>query len=152
MTLPMIRSAEELAELVEELGFLPFFGNDIPGFSLKDCTPKDMWFVEGVRGPWEWREDIAAGGKMVYAKLFRGKAGFVSMKWYPDLVNYRRNGYDFDALYEDGLASRKNKYVMDVMLQLDNVHHALMDINFNMTDAFHVKQEQHVMMEKLFNV
>lgn len=121
MTLPMIRSAAELAELVEEIGFLPFFGSEIPGFSLKDCTPKDMWFVEGVKGPWEWREEIASGGRIAYGKLFRGKAGFVSMKWYPDLANYRRNGYDFDALYDDGLASRKSKCVMDMMYEYEGL-------------------------------
>ena len=28
--------------------------------------------------------------------------GFISKKWLPVFANYRRDGYDFDALYEDG--------------------------------------------------
>ena len=92
-----IRSAKELSELVQEIGFLPFFPNEISGYSLKEQTPSNLWFVEGVEGPWEWREQVAAEGKIAYAKLFRGKAGFVSMDWYPDLANYRRDGYDFEA-------------------------------------------------------
>ena len=111
-----IRSAKELSELVQEIGFLPFFPHEISGYSLKEYTPSNLWFVEGVEGPWEWREQVAAEGKIAYAKLFRGKAGFVSMDWYPDLANYRRDGYDFDALYEDGLASRKCKFIMDAVM------------------------------------
>ncbi len=30
---------------------------------------------------------------------------YVSAKWFPDFANYRRDGYDFDARFEDGLAS-----------------------------------------------
>jgi hypothetical protein len=41
----------------------------------------------------------------------------VSREWYPDLANYRRDGYDFDARYEDGLASHKEKCIMDVLLR-----------------------------------
>ena len=48
-------------------------------------------------------------GVVAYGKLFAKKAGLVSREWYPGLANYRRNGYDSDARYEDGLAShRKN--------------------------------------------
>jgi len=54
---------------------------------------------------------------VAYGKLFSKKAGLVSREWYPDLANYRRNGYDFDARYEDGLASYREKSVMDVLLQ-----------------------------------
>lgn len=115
MRLPKISNAEELADLVDEIGLLPFFRCDISGFSLEECTPLEYWFVDGVEGPWQWREKIAVGGKIAYAKLFNKKAGFVSMKYYSDLCNYRRDGYDFDARYEDGLATQKCKRIVDAI-------------------------------------
>ena len=45
--------------------------------------------------------------------MFRGKAGFVSREWLPDLANYRRDGYDFEGFYEDGHANYKDKDVYD---------------------------------------
>ena len=117
MKLPVIKSAGELAALVREIGYLPRFRCEIAGFSLEDCTPAGSWFVKGVEGPWEWREEIAAGGEIAYAKLFNKKAGFISREWYPDFANYRRDGYDFDARYDDGLASMASKRIMDVLLE-----------------------------------
>ena len=61
--------------------------------------------------------DVARRGVVAYGKLFSRKAGLVSREWYPDLANYRRNGYDFDARYEEGLASHREKCVMDILLR-----------------------------------
>jgi len=105
MKLPMIRNAAEMEQLINEVGFLPYFKSEIQGFSLEDCTPLELWFVDGVEGPWEWREKIVEKGDIAYGKLFNKKTGFVSKNWYTDLVNYRRDGYDFDAHYDDGLSS-----------------------------------------------
>lgn len=33
-------------------------------------------------------------------------------KWLPVFANYRRDGYDFDALYDDGKAPNKHKKIM----------------------------------------
>jgi len=100
-----ITNEKELSTLVDELGFLPFFKNDIVGFSVAEYTPRELWFTD-LDGPWEWK-GIAAK-QCLYGKLFCGKAGFVSREWMPDLINYRRDGYDFDARYDDGLSSRKD--------------------------------------------
>ena len=117
MPQPRIHNAMELEALVQQMGFLPFFFYAIPNFSIEEFTPSRYWFVEGVEGPWEWRIELARRGVVAYGKLFAKKAGLVSREWYPDLANYRRNGYDFDARYEDGLASHKEKRVMDVLLR-----------------------------------
>lgn len=37
-----IRSEKELAELVNEVGFLPFFKNTVEGFSIEECTPSEL--------------------------------------------------------------------------------------------------------------
>ena len=110
-----IDSAQALAERVEELGFLPFFRNEIPGFSIEEHTPARLWFSPTEDGPWEWKGPMASNGRCVYGKFFKGRAGFVSLDRFPDFANYRRDGYDFDALYEDGFASRKDKEVLDVL-------------------------------------
>lgn len=117
MKLGKVTNPLELEALVDEFGFLPFFRCEIPGFSVEECTPAGYWFVNGVDGPWEWKGTIAERGEVAYGKLFNRKAGFVSKQWYPDLVNYRRDGYDFDARYADGLASRKCKIIIDLLTE-----------------------------------
>lgn len=117
MPQPRIHNAIELEMLVQEMGFLPLFACSISNFSVEEFTPSRYWFVDGVEGPWEWRMELARRGVVAYGKLFSKKVGLVSREWYPDLANYRRNGYDFDARYEDGLASYRGKRIMDVLLQ-----------------------------------
>lgn len=100
--LPLIRSAEELTDLVNSLGFLPFFRSAVPGFSIEECTPADLWFETDVEGPWEWKGPVISRGRCLYGKLFQGKAGYVSEDWVPELVNLRRRGADFYELYDAG--------------------------------------------------
>ncbi|MBO4562320.1 MAG: hypothetical protein J5772_01770 [Clostridia bacterium] len=96
--IPMISTKEQLEDAVNALGFLPFFSSGIPGFSLRDHIDPAVWFVDGVDGPWEWKADAG-----VYGKLLRGKAVFMTPEWYGILACYRRDGYDFEGMYEDGL-------------------------------------------------
>ena len=117
MLKPEITSAMELEALVQQMGFLSFFLCPLPNFSIEEFTPSRYWFVEGVEGPWEWRMELARRGVVAYGKLFSKKAGLVSREWHPDLANYRRNGYDFDSRYEEGLASYREKRIMDVLLR-----------------------------------
>ena len=117
MSKPRIHSAMEMEALVQQMGFLPFFACSVPNFSIEEFTPSRYWFVEGVDGPWEWRMEVARRGMVAYGKLFSKKAGLVSREWYPDLANYRRIGYDFDSRYEEGLASYREKCIMDVLLR-----------------------------------
>lgn len=115
MRIDRIDSLQALAERVEELGFLPFFRNEIPGFSIEEHTPARFWFSETEDGPWEWKGPVASNGRCVYGKFFKGRAGFISLRWFPAFANYRRGGYDFDALYEDGFAAHKDKAVYDAL-------------------------------------
>lgn len=115
-----VKSSEELSDLIRELGFLPLFKNHVKGFSVEELTAADSWWSDRPEeDPWEWREVIAAEGKIAYGKLFGNRAGFVSKEWYPYLASYRRDGYDFDSRYEDGLASYKAKRIIEV-LSLNN--------------------------------
>lgn len=112
-----MNSPEAIAATVARLGFLPFFENEIPGFSIAEHTPPALWFSDTAEGPWEWKGPVARSGACVYGKFFGGRAGFISMDWFPVFANYRRNGYDFDALYDDGFASHKDKQIYDVLAE-----------------------------------
>lgn len=110
-----ITSWTTLERAAEDYGLLPFFDCGA-GLSVQELTPERYWFAGEVEGPWEWRMEVARRGTVAYGKLFNKKAGLVSREWYPDLANYRRRGYDFDARYEDGLADHREKCIMDVLL------------------------------------
>ena len=56
---------------------------------------------------------IAKKHDVLYGKFFAKKAGFISKKWLPVFANYRRDGYDFDALFEDEKAPSKHKNILD---------------------------------------
>lgn len=115
MNIGELTTALDLAEAVEAMGFLPFFKNAVAGFSVDEHTPRNLWFVAGVDGPWEWKGPAVRTGKCAYGKFFRGKAGYIGLDWLPDFINYRRNGYDYDALYDDGLMPHSDKQIMDVL-------------------------------------
>ena len=107
--------AEELTSLVHTIGFLPLFSNDIPGFSVEERVPAYVWWTgDEATDPWEWRMILARDPDIAYGKFFNKAAGFVSKSFFPTFSNYRRNGYDFDALFEDELASYRAKKIMDV--------------------------------------
>lgn len=109
-----IHTVEEAVEYINRIGFLPLFKNEIPGFSLEERTVPEFWWCDdAVRNPWLWCAVIARQHDIIYGKSFNKKAGFISKKWVPVFANYRRNGYDFDALYEDGMAQNKYKKIMD---------------------------------------
>ena len=112
-----LRCKEDIIRLVDEIGFLPFFSNDISGFSIEEHTPRELWFSDTADGPWEWKGPIARNGNCLYGKFFGNKAGFISLEWFPDFANYRRNGYDFDSKYDEGLAQTKDKNVYAIIAE-----------------------------------
>lgn len=110
-----IHTVEEAISYINEIGFLPLFRNEIPGFSLEERTvPEYWWSDDALRDPWQWRKIIARSGKAAYGRFFAGKAGFISLTWLPYFANYRRDGYDFDALWDDEKASIRQKKIMDL--------------------------------------
>ena len=83
-----IHSVDEAIEYIDEVGFLPLFKNDVPGFSLEERTVPEYWWSENPKlDPWEWRQVIAQSGKAAYGKFFGKKAVFISLKWLPYFVN-----------------------------------------------------------------
>ena len=115
-----IRTWQELVNWIDEVGFLPLFKNEIPGFSAEEhVSPLFWWTGDPREDPWVWREIIAGSHKVAYGKFFDKKAGFISVKWLPYFANFRRSGYDFDSRWEDGLASYREKCIMDLVTGKD---------------------------------
>lgn len=110
-----LHTIDEAVAYIEKVGFLPFFQCDIPGYSLEEHTyGKNWWGVDQTLDPWIWREVIAKDGNIAYGKFFAGKGGFITKEWIPYFANFRRDGYDFDALWDDGKASVRQKKIMDL--------------------------------------
>lgn len=113
-----VRSWRELMDWVDEIGFLPLFRNEIGGFSVEEHTSDRFWWTGDMeQDPWQWRELIACTGEMAYGKFFGGRAGFVSKAWFPQFANYRRDGYDFDTRWEEGITGHRCKKIMDCFEQ-----------------------------------
>lgn len=109
-----IKTYRELIGLINETGFLPLFKNEIEGFSAEEHVSSLHWWTgDQEQDPWQWRELIAGTGEVAYGKFFGRKAGFISMEWLPAFANFRRDGYDFDARWDDGLANIRHKRIMD---------------------------------------
>ena len=107
-----LKSAKDLTDLVNEIGFLPLFNVGVPGFSVEEMTPGQWW--TGLNDdPWHWREEAANEGEIIYGKMFSNRAGFVSRAWFPKFANYRRDGYDFDSRWEEGLETPRNQNIME---------------------------------------
>ncbi|MBQ6933024.1 MAG: hypothetical protein IJN37_01415 [Clostridia bacterium] len=110
----VIRSKADIIALVEKWGFVPFFKNEIRGFSIEELIDPSLWFGEND-GPWEWKGPVIRETGCAYGKFFRGKAVFISRDWICDFANWRRDGYDHDARYDDGLASYNDRQVCEVL-------------------------------------
>lgn len=109
-----VQTWEELIDLVNELGFLPLFKNEVDGLSAEENTSDLYWWSgDEEQDPWEWRELIARSGQVAYGKFFGKKAGFISKEWFPHFANYRRDGYDFDSRWDEELAPMRQKRIMD---------------------------------------
>lgn len=109
-----IRTYRELINWINEVGFLPLFANEVNGFSVEEhVSPHYWWTGNPEQDPWEWREIIARTEEVAYGKFFDRKSGFVSKEWFPVFANYRRDGYDSDARWDDELANIRHKKIMD---------------------------------------
>ncbi len=113
------KTPDEVVAFVGKVGFLPLFSVGIPGFSLEEhVLAYDWWTDDPKRDPWIWRMIIAENESIAYGKFFDRKAGFVSKEWFPAFANYRRDGYDYEGLYEDGKMKGRAKQILDA-LRLD---------------------------------
>ena len=109
-----IRTKQDVIDTVERLGFLPFFSNEIKGFSIEENVDPRVYFGE-EEGVWDWKGPVIQETGCAYGKFFRNKAVFISRKWFPDFANYRRDGYDFDARVDEGIAKYNEQYLYNII-------------------------------------
>ena len=111
-----LHTVDDAIAYIKKVGFLPLFKNEIPGFSLEERTVPEYWWSDDPKlDPWAWREEIARRGDIAYGKFFDKKAGFIAKEWVPYFLNFRREGYDFDALWEDGKARHADKALYELL-------------------------------------
>lgn len=93
----LVRDCPELMDAIRQIGLVPLLGSGIAGFSADEMVVPECRYVmtdEGWDWPlWNWKGPIVTEGHFAYGKFFNGKAGFVSMEWWPDLCNYRHAKY-----------------------------------------------------------
>ena len=101
-----IRSWRELINWINEVGFLPLFANEVPGFSAEEhVSPLFWWTGDPEQDPWEWREIIPTTGEVAYGKFFNNKTGFISREWFPysanaggtDMISMRRGTMNWSS-------------------------------------------------------
>ncbi len=109
----MIESPVDIERLVLKYGFLPFFRCGIENFSVEENTPDELWFSDEREGPWDWKGPVIVMGSVAYGKFFGRKAGFVSLDWLPDLMNYRRETYP--------IASPEEQAVYDTIVENESL-------------------------------
>ncbi len=113
-----IGTKQDLIDVINEMGFVPFFANEIEGFSIEEHIAPGCWYDDADEDfwpAWEWKGPVIRKMKCAYGKFLRGKAMYINSKWFPDFANYRREGYDFDARYDDGLASIHDKDLYELL-------------------------------------
>ena len=110
-----VHSRKDLIKAIDRYGIVPYFSNSITGFSLAEhCDPYALWSGSGDDS-WAWKGPVIRETGCAYGKFFDKKAVYVGKEWFLDLANYRRDGYDFDARYDDGLAKYQDKELYDMI-------------------------------------
>lgn len=116
----IIETQEQIEQLIREWGFLPFFKNGIKGFSIEEMTPPEIFFGDGTtdgfnNGPWGWKGPVITKWESAYGKFFKGKAGFVSLEWLPDFINFRRSLYPLRRQDKDA------RHILEVLIDNESM-------------------------------
>ena len=89
---PVVRDQEGMLSLIQEFQLVPFFVNIIPGYSIEEHTPPELWFTDENLGPWDWKIDCIQSGDVAYGKfLYGGKAAFATVDVFREIINWRRS-------------------------------------------------------------
>ena len=110
-----VRTKQDLIDAVREYGIVPYFSTSVPGFSLEEHCSPSVLFSDNGDDTWAWKGPVIQATGCAYGKFFEKKAAYVSREIFLDLANYRRDGYDFDSRYDDGLARFQDKQLYDLI-------------------------------------
>ena len=109
-----IHTKQDVIDAIDYFGFLPFFSGEVEGFSIEEHCDPSVYFSDQP-GVWEWKGPIIQETRAAYGKFFGKKAGYIKKEWFYDFANYRRDGYDFDSRFEDGLAAYDDQYLYNLV-------------------------------------
>lgn len=115
-----INSRRDIEDLIELYGFLPMFRNSSAGFSVEEMVNPALWFNSETDGPWEWKGPIVRNRRCVYGKFFSGKAGYVSLRWFPLLAKVRRSGMPLSAV-PDGELDLSQSSLLEIIELMESV-------------------------------
>ena len=101
-----IRTLSQLEQAIEDIGFLPYAGDEKRSLFTLGAMTDNAWFDGSDTDPWVWRAEIAKKGAQAYGKFFGRRAGFVSRRCIPAFIAVRRDNRSLDELYADGVVSR----------------------------------------------
>ena len=116
-----VRTKQDLIEAVQAFGIIPYFSTSIPGFSLEEHCPPYVLFSDDEENTWYWKGPVIQETHCAYGKFFDKKAAYVRSDLFLDLANYRRDGYDFDARYDDGMAKYDDKKLFEMIDRMSPV-------------------------------
>ena len=89
MTREPIRNCPDLMDAIQRIGLVPLLDSGIRGFSADELVAPECRYVMTDKGwdwpLWDWKGPIVTEGHFAYGKVFNGKAGFITMEWWPDL-------------------------------------------------------------------
>lgn len=95
---------------------MPFFKNGIEGFSIQELTPPELLFGDDFEnGPWQWKGHIIANWESAYGKFFGKKAGYISLEWLPDFMNWRRSQFPLNGINPDAL------HILEVLVENESM-------------------------------
>lgn len=110
-----VHSQQDLINAVNEYGIVPYFSTSIPGFSLEEHCPAWILFSDDEENTWYWKGPVIQATHCAYGKFFEKRSVYVRCDLFRELANYRRDGYDFDSRYDDGLAKFADKQLFDLI-------------------------------------
>lgn len=107
-----IDGPEAMYRVITEFGIVPFFKGPVPGCSIEEATLPGCWIDSDSLGPWDWKIDVLRSGDIAYGKfLLGGKAAFATVKWYRELMNYRRGKPRYTP--EDEMQQKAYSFILD---------------------------------------
>ena len=114
----IINTFSDFCSILRKIGFAVSASNDEGIFNLNryysDKIRHHTWDPE--TDPWEWRiRSVTERDDIAYGKVFNSKGGWITKEWYPYFLAVRRNGYDLDDMYSDGLISVMERDVYNVI-------------------------------------
>lgn len=89
---PWVQNEETMLEVIRWAGIIPLSESVIPGWSIEEHTPLELWFGDDELGPWDWKIYCVQSGDIAYGKfVLGGKAAFATVDVFRELMNWRRS-------------------------------------------------------------